>query len=139
MSYATAEQLRDRYRQGIDGDEFAARDDADLEQALAAAAEEIDSWRPAGSLSAADLDVLRGKALPLARAYVYKDHALDPTHPVISDAAAARAWLRALAAGFVRLPSAQVATATEASPASPQVSAPEEVFGADFIKRHGTR
>lgn len=134
MAYTTASALRERYRRGLDGDEFAGRDDADLEQAIAAASAEIDRWRPAGALTAADLAVLADVALPLARQAMYKESALDSTHPIVVDAANARAWLRALAAGTVRLPSSLVAG--DAVPATPATDAPDSVFGPDFVRRY---
>jgi len=138
MAYATPAELRDAYRVGLDRDELAHRDDADLARALERASAEIDSWRPAGDLSTADLAVLKSKVYPLARDLLYHDQALAPEHPVRAEAAAARRWLQALAAGGVRLPS-HTATATEARPAAPQVSAPAEVFGADFRRRNRPR
>lgn len=139
MSYATPTELRDAYRVGIDGDALAHRDDADLEEALGKAAVDIDSWRPAGELTDADRVVLAAKSLPLARSYLYQDQVLDAEHPIRADAAAVRTWLKALAAGAVRLPSAQVGTATAAQPAAPRVSAPTEVFGPGFGAAHPGR
>lgn len=105
MAYATAADLRDRYRQGIDGsDEFAFREDADLDQALAAASAEIDRWRPPGDIGAAAMAVLRDVAMTLGRMVAHQDQALSEDHPAIRDAKEARTWLRALAAGTVRLP-----------------------------------
>ena len=104
MSYATAAELRTRFKVGLDRDEFALRDDADLEQALAAATAEIDSWRPAGALSDAATAILRDRCLILARLVAHQDQALDDAHPIVRDAREVRAWLRALAAGTVGLP-----------------------------------
>ena len=134
MPYATAAALRTRYRRG-DLDEFAAVADADLDQALTAASDEIDTWRPAGELGTAALAVLAGQCLPLARLHVYGDSALDPSHPIVREALAVRAWLKALAAGQVCLPSEPDGTAATATQ-TPQVSAPAEVFGADFLRRY---
>ncbi len=103
--YATAIDLRSRYRRGVDGtDEFSLREDADLDQALVAASAEIDRWCPSGVLGAAALVVLRDVALTLGRMIIYQDQALGDDHPIVRDAKEARAWLRALASGLVRLP-----------------------------------
>jgi phage gp36-like protein len=104
MSYATPSQLRERYRRGLDSDEFAAEDDAKLDSALNAAAVEIDSWRPAAVLSDAALEILADKALTLARLHLHQDEALDPIHPIVREAEAVRTWLKALSRGEVNLP-----------------------------------
>ena len=138
MAYATATDLRDRYRRGLDQDAFANLDDADLDQALVAASSEIDSWRPqAADLGAAALAVLRDKTLTLARMHAYQDQALDDAHPIIRDAKEVRDWLKALSRGAVHLPVDGVGADTDLapSPAAPQVSAPAERFGADFLRR----
>jgi phage gp36-like protein len=110
MAYAVAAELRARYRQGIAGiDELANRTDADLNQALVAASAEIDRWRPAGELGADASAVLRDVCLILGRMLAHQDEALGEDHPIVRDAIAARAWLRALAAGSVRLPVDEVA------------------------------
>lgn len=103
--YATADQLRDRYRSGPGGvDEFTLREDADLAAALTAASAEIDRWRPQGTLSADALVVLQGVCVALARMLLHQDQALSVEHPIVRDAKEARDWLRALAAGTIRLP-----------------------------------
>lgn len=105
MAYATAAELRSRYLQGPAGvDEFATRDDVDLDQALTAASAEIDSWRPLGLVSLAAADVLKDKCLILARMVIHQEEALDESHPIVRDAIEVRRWLRALAAGTVQLP-----------------------------------
>lgn len=102
MAYATAADLRLRYT--IDSDEFELRDDESLDRALLAASDEIDSWRPPGTLGIAALDVIKDKTLTLGRMLVYQNEALDGSHPIVRDGMAVRAWLRALAAGTVQLP-----------------------------------
>ena len=99
MSYATVEALRARY-----GTEIEARTDEDLAAALVEGGRIIDSWRPAGDLSAAALDVLGGHQMILARRALYPEQALDETHPIIRDASETLRWLVALAAGRVHLP-----------------------------------
>jgi len=131
MAYATAAELRTRYRQGLDGiDEFAEREDADLTQALEAASTEIDSWRPQGSVGTAALAVLRDRALTLARMLVYRAQVVDPDHPIVRDAMDVRDWLRRLAAGTVHLPT----DATSA--ASPAAHARTMVYGDDWDLRY---
>ncbi|MEY2686292.1 MAG: hypothetical protein RL375_490 [Pseudomonadota bacterium] len=125
--YATAAELRTRFRVGLDADEFAHRDDADLEQSLIAASAEIDSWRPASNLvTAANLAVLRDKALILARMMIHQDQALSDEHPVVRDAQEVRRWLRALAAGTVRLPDEAGVSGAPAAPIR------KMVYGAEF-------
>jgi phage gp36-like protein len=103
--YATASALRARYRQGLDGvDEFAHREDADLEAALTAASAEIDRWRPEGAIGAAAAAVLSDVCVTLARLLAHQDQALAAEHPIVREAREARAWLKALAEGRVRLP-----------------------------------
>jgi phage gp36-like protein len=99
VSYATPEQLR--LQTGV---EFELRLDDALQAALDDASQEIDSYRPAGSLSAEALDVLRLHCIRLARLGMYPDQALDETHPVLREARATRRWLGMLASGQVRLP-----------------------------------
>lgn len=135
MPYASATELRQRYRRGLDRDEFAHLDDADIDQALSAASAEIDSWRPAGTFSVAAAAIIADKTLTLARMLAHQDSPLDDSHPVVRDAMEVRAWLKALAAGRVSLPADTTAAATT-SP-SPQVSAPAEVFGATFAAARG--
>lgn len=131
MAYANAAELRARYRVGIDRDEFAARDDADLTQALAAASAEVDSWRPPGTPGIAARAILAEKTLTLGRMLVYQDQALDESHPVVRDGLAVRAWLRALAAGAVQLPAdAEEVSSTVVAPTRPLV------FGAAFDTRY---
>jgi len=131
MPYATVTELRTRYTR--DGqDPFADYDDADLAQALAGASGEIDSWRPQGELSTAALVVLKDKCLTLARLLVYADAALNETHPIVREALAVRAWLRALSTGAVQLPSSDVAAS---GPTAPQVAAPAVVFGSAWASR----
>jgi phage gp36-like protein len=131
MSYATVAELRARYLQ--EGtDPFASRSDAELGQALDGASGEIDSWRPQGEPSAAALMVLKDKCLTLARLLAYPDAALDETHPIVREALAVRAWLRALSTGAVQLPSSDVAAS---GPTAPQVAAPAVVFGSAWASR----
>lgn len=104
MSYASVQQLRERYRSGIDLG-FVQLDDSDLEEALRSASSEIDSWRPAGALSEAALDVLADKAMTLARMLAHKNDPLSTEHPIVRDGMAVRKWLEALASGRVLLPS----------------------------------
>lgn len=119
MAYATASELRDRYRTGETGtDEFELRSDGDLEQALAAASAEIDSYRPQGDLSPEGLDILRDKAMTLARMLAYQDQPLDDAHPVVRDGKSVRGWLVLLARGAVQLPVADGLSAPRA-PAAP--------------------
>jgi phage gp36-like protein len=99
VSYATPEQLR--LQTGV---EFELRTDDALQAALDDASQEIDSYRPAGSLSAEALDVLRLHCIRLARLGMYPDQALDQTHPVLRDALATRRWLVLLAKDDVHLP-----------------------------------
>jgi phage gp36-like protein len=110
MAYATAAELRERYRQGIDTDEFTEREDGELDLALQAAADEIDSYRPAGELTAAATAILRDKSLTLARMLAHQDAALDLVHPIVRDAQAVRDWLLLLARGVVHLPQADAAS-----------------------------
>ena len=117
MAYASAPELRARYRQGLDGiDEFAEREDADLPQSLAAASAEIDSWRPQGTLGAAAMEVLRDKAMVLARLLIYQAQTIDPEHPIVREATEVRAWLRRLSTGAVHLPTDGIASTTLAAP-----------------------
>jgi phage gp36-like protein len=133
MAYATPDALRARYRTGITEDEFALRDDADLEQALSAASAEIDSWRPAGVVSGAGAVVLSAKCMTLARMLVHQDQALDEAHPIVRDGREVRSWLRALAAGTVRLP----ADTADAGAAQRVAVIPRELtYGADFLTKY---
>lgn len=137
MVYATATQLRARYRRSLDdADEFAAHDDAHLERALAAAASELDSWRPAGVLSDAATAVLTDKCLTLARLHAHQDAALDESHPIVREALAVRDWLKALAAGRVVLPAADAVALPASGLSAPVVTAPAVVFGADWAERY---
>ena len=104
MSYATPDQLRARFRKGIDQDEFALRDDADLQQALDAATNEIDSYRPAGVPAPEALVVLADKCLMLARMLVNQDQALGAEHPIVRDGNRVLGWLKDLSRGAVHLP-----------------------------------
>ena len=103
MSYATPTELRERFMREMT-DEFVTRPDAELQQALDAASREIDSYRPAGTLSTAAAGVLTEQCLVLARLLVHNDAALDGSHPIVRDARAVREWLRDLARGTARLP-----------------------------------
>ena len=117
MPYASSAELRARYSQGLDGaDEFAEREDADLDQALTAASTEIDSWRPQGVIGSAAVAILRDKAMTLARMLVYQAQTVDPDHPIVRDAMDVRDWLRRLATGTVHLPTDGTATAAPAAP-----------------------
>jgi len=128
MAYASAAELRTRYRQGLEGtDEFAEREDADLDQALAAASTEIDSWRPQGVVGAAGVAILRDKAMTLARMLVYQAQIVDPDHPIVREAMEVRDWLRRLASGSVHLPTDGTATAAPAAPTRTMV------YGADWL------
>jgi phage gp36-like protein len=114
--YGTAQALRDRFRTGIDRDDFARLDDADLEQALTSASSEINSWVPGGAaLTPEDITVLTDKALVLARMLAHHDSALSQEHPIVRDAMAVRTWLKALARGAVKLPSDRDTDATGAA------------------------
>jgi phage gp36-like protein len=104
VTYATPLELRDRYRRD-DVDEFAHIGDTDLAQALVAASAEVDSWLPGGDLSSEDTAVIKDKALTLARMLAHQDSALSVEHPIVRDAKEVRDWLKALAAGRVKLPS----------------------------------
>ena len=132
MAYASAIDLRNRYRQGVDGaDEFALREDADLNQALIAASAEIDRWRPQGDLGAAALDVLRDVAMTLGRMIIHQDQALGDDHPIVREAREARAGLRSLASGTVRLPG------NAATIVSPIAAAPRTlVYGDAWMARY---
>ena len=99
MSYATPEQLR-----AATGVEFELRTDEVLQAALDAATTEIDSYRPAGELAPEALPVLRHHCQVLGRLNLYRDQALDATHPVVREAIETRRWLRLLAGGQVALP-----------------------------------
>lgn len=115
--YATASELRARYRRGDDRiDEFELRTDGDLTAALAAAGAEIDSYRPAGALSVAATAVLRDKCLTLARMLVHQDEALSEEHPIVRDGKAVRAWLVLLAKRIVLLPADVAADETDPPP-----------------------
>lgn len=132
MAYATAAELRERYRQGLAGvDEFAHRDDADLDQALTAASAEIDSWRPLGAVSLAAAAVLKDKCLILARMLIHQDEALGDDHPVVRDGLEVRRWLRALAAGTVQLPIDEGET-----PVSPRVIERTLVYDDTWLARY---
>jgi hypothetical protein len=115
--YATPLDLRDRFRRGIDGDEFALLSDEDLAGALTGASSEIDSWRKPGVLGIDALLILKEKCLILARLLANKDQALDSSHPVVRDAQEVRAWLKALLRNPELLPSAEnTAVGTIAAP-----------------------
>jgi phage gp36-like protein len=136
MPYATPAELRARYAQDLDRDEFALHSDAQLGEALAAAGAEIDAWRPPGRLGTAALAVLRHQCLTLARMLAHQDQPLDAVHPIVREGLAVREWLRALAVGKVALPAA----ADESAPPGldpPVVVAPPTAFGADFGRRFG--
>ncbi|AUB81451.1 phage protein Gp36 family protein [Candidatus Thiodictyon syntrophicum] len=106
MVYATPVELRARYLVGLDQDEFALRDDANLEQALAAAAAEIDGYRLPGTPSPAALLILKDKCLTLARMLVNQDQALSAEHPIVRDGLRVFTWLKDLSRGVVKLPAA---------------------------------
>ncbi len=131
--YATPEQLRTRYRTG-DGevDEFALRTDDDLEQALTAASAEIDSYRPAGTLSAAALAILADKCLILARMLLHSDQALGDDYPVVRDAKQVRRWLDLLARQAVRLPVDAATAAPTATVAGTRALVYAEGFAAGY-------
>lgn len=133
-AYATPADLRARYAQDEQRDEFAQHTDAHLAAALHAASAEIDSWRPSGELSTAARAVLAVKCLTLARMIVHQDHDLDATHPIVRDGLAVRDWLKAVAARRVALPSDVTTPATEVG--LPAVSGPARVFGADLLGRY---
>ena len=128
MSYAVAAELRARYAQDPLRDEFAAHADAHLDQALAAASAEIDSWRPPVALGVAATAVLKDKCLTLARMLAHQDQPLEASHPIVREGLAVRAWLKALSAGAVRLPADPDAAAGGSG--GPQASAPAPTFDA---------
>ncbi|WP_295579438.1 hypothetical protein [uncultured Lamprocystis sp.] len=116
-------------------DEFTLRTDADLSAALESAASEIDRWRPAGLLSAAATAVLRDVSMTLARMLIHQDQALDVAHPIVREALEARAWLRALAAGTVRLPDDATTDAATATTTT-RTGSPTRVYGDCFVAQY---
>jgi phage gp36-like protein len=133
MAYATAQQMRDRYRQGIGGiDEFALNEDSDLEQAIAEASSEVDRWRPAGDLTLESIAIVRDVVLSIARMLAHRDHALGDEHPIVRDAAESRAWLRALADGKVVLSIEDDGSPTGAIAAIPRTM----IYGADWASKY---
>lgn len=103
MAYASVAELRERYAQDVNRDEFGHHTDEHLAQALRAASAEIDSWRRPGSLGPAAAAIVHDKCLALARMLAHQDHPLDAVHPIVRDGVAVRDWLRAVAAGRVLL------------------------------------
>lgn len=106
MFYGTIADFRLAFASGEDDedDEFITRTDAYLEEALESASAEIDSYLPRTQLSAQAILIVTRKCYLLARLFVYKDQALDQTHPVIREAENVRKWLRYLSQGTVTLP-----------------------------------
>lgn len=103
MIYGTIAAFRATFTSsGVD--EFVTRSDEDLQEALGAASAELDSYIATPILSEKALDVLTRKCYFLARLFVYKDQALDVTHPVVREAENVRRWLRYFSEGRVSLP-----------------------------------
>ena len=138
MPYASVAELRARYAREADYDEFSHHSDAHLGQALAAASQEIDSWRPPGALGALDTPILAEKALTLARMLAHQDGPiLDPGHPIVRDGLAVRDWLKALAAGRVRLPGGTDQSGqTIASAGAVATGAPARVYDAAWLEQY---